>query len=151
MSEEKPSIAQTFGFDRYEFSRAKIFVLVISGLMILLGAMGSFGSKSAATDDELAKKEGATESQTAPDGSRLLNSFGEPNSSLPPSDPPDPGAGGVSESDLGIQEFSPLLVKGGFGMFLGFAIGFAIRTILRLVFVLIGLLFFCLTVLAYLG
>jgi uncharacterized membrane protein (Fun14 family) len=50
-----------------------------------------------------------------------------------------------------LRDLSPFMVKGGFGLFLGFAIGFAVRAFLRLAIVIIGFYFLLLSMMAYVG
>ncbi len=55
------------------------------------------------------------------------------------------------DGGLNMKHLSPALIKGGFGMFVGFAIGFAIRAFVRLAVLIAGIYLLALTLMAYAG
>lgn len=50
-----------------------------------------------------------------------------------------------------LEQWSPSMVRGGFSMFIGFAIGYAIRAFLRLAIIIVGAFFIVLTLMAWAG
>jgi uncharacterized membrane protein (Fun14 family) len=65
--------------------------------------------------------------------------------------PAEPDAADSRDESFGLRDVSPFLVKGGFGLFIGFAIGFAMRAFLRLAVLIIGFYFLVLAIMAYAG
>jgi uncharacterized membrane protein (Fun14 family) len=84
----------------------------------------------------------------------LLSPGFAPTRPSAPGDPPASDRVLVSDSaddSFGVHDLSPFMVKGGFGLFIGFAIGFAVRAFLRLAVVITGFYFLVLTMMAYAG
>jgi uncharacterized membrane protein (Fun14 family) len=134
-------MAETFGLHTYQFTKAKWMILAVATTMIGLGLFLSLGGSSSASGRPI---EAGAESQA--EGGILGSSFAESrgNQAIPPS-------AAVEEQGRAVSVLSPFLLKGGFGMFIGFAIGFALRAFLRLAVVLLGCYLVSLALLAYLG
>lgn len=155
--EATPSMAETFGFHRYRFTLGKAVVLAAALFLVVAGFIGSAtGNKSdsIASDGARSGSAGAAESASGRSPG-LMNSFAEsnrPTSSSEPVRTNEPNeVNGDKDGTLGFGELSPAMVRGGFGMFIGFAIGFAIRAFIRLAVVMIGVYFLLLTLMAYGG
>jgi uncharacterized membrane protein (Fun14 family) len=146
----EPSLRQSLGLDRHPLTRAKIIALGIALLMMGLGVV------LALTTDRA--EESAPPTRVASDESRP--DIGLLGPGFAPTRSPSGGQGPVAEridapdavgDSLGMGDLSPFMVKGGFGLFMGFAIGFAIRAFLRLAIVIIGFYLLVLTMLAHVG
>ncbi|MBL6763573.1 MAG: FUN14 domain-containing protein [Verrucomicrobiae bacterium] len=156
-----PESRNEFGLGEYQFTRGKWLVLLLSvGMMVAGGILALTSDKpparqiatsrqSVANTPPVSRQVGGMMNSFAESGGitlplpGLTNSFPEARESAPASDSDDP--------EIGSREFSTLFVKGGFGMFMGFAIGFAIRAFVRLATVIVGFYFLTLTMLAYFG
>ncbi len=155
---------ETFGLDQYRFTRGKSAVLGISVAMMILGLILSATSKNEA---HLAASTAVTPVPTgnsggSPASDGMMTTFADgggvslPIPGLTNAFPDIPGPGSppsdaAADPGVGTRDVSKTLVKGGFGMFMGFAIGFAIRAFVKLATVIIGFYFLTLTMLAYLG
>jgi uncharacterized membrane protein (Fun14 family) len=149
-----PSLRQSLGLDRHPFTRLKLFVLGIALLMMALGVVLTLTadrSHPPATDP--AASSPAMRDSRHPDGHLLGHGFAPTRPSTPGDAPvhdPVPAAESKPRS-LEVNDLSPFMVKGGFGLFIGFAIGFAMRAFLRLAIVIIGFYLLVLTMMAYAG
>ena len=150
-SAPSPTIRQSLGLDRHPLTRLKAVALVAAILMMVGGAVIAFTVDRPETPAATA----ASRSASTPSGGGLLgNSFGE---SRPVAPTPSAGTAtdakpeGGNEDALGLHDLSPFMLKGGFGLFIGFAMGFAVRAFLRLAMVIVGFYCLLLTMMAYLG
>jgi uncharacterized membrane protein (Fun14 family) len=148
----EPSLRQSLGLDRHPFTRIKLLVLGISLLMMALGVVMTLTADRApppATDPTASSP--VMRDSRHPD---LLGHRFAPGLPSIPGDPPvhDPVPAPESTArSLEMNDLSPFMVKGGFGLFIGFAIGFAMRAFLRLAIVIIGFYLLVLTMMAYAG
>lgn len=146
----EPSIKESLGFNRYRFTFPKIVMLLVATAMIVVGGFGlSSGSGTSPT---------ASRSESSSPLTRSLNSNGNGLTQSFVESFPGPGGQQTGTAKAAIQEdrtileqWSPSLVRGGFSMFIGFAIGYAIRAFLRLATVIIGGYFLVLTLMAWAG
>lgn len=159
-----PGMRETFGLDQYEFTRGKWIVI---GLSVALMAVGVILSATSKEETQLAKATSVSHnpggnSGTSSGSDGMMTTFGDGGGiSLPipgltnvfPEIPEPASAPTTEETDqsIGTRDLSKTMVKGGFGMFMGFAIGFAIRAFVKLATVIIGFYFLTLTMLAYMG
>jgi uncharacterized membrane protein (Fun14 family) len=150
----EPSLRQSLGLDRHPLTRSKLLALGAAVMMMILGAVLAF------TGDRTASPAGHDSLTTTvhPEGPRPDS--GLLGHGLAPTRPSSPGGEPAPElsapldardDSLGLRDLSPFMVKGGFGLFMGFAIGFAIRAFLRLAIVMAGFYLLCLTMMAYAG
>lgn len=155
---------ETFGLDQYQFTRGKLALLGISIGMMIVGVILSATSKNeahlAASATVTHVPSGNFGSSSDPGG--MMTTFADGGGGSLPipgltnafPDIPEPGSppsDAAADPSVGTRDVSKTLVKGGFGMFMGFAIGFAIRAFVKLATVIIGFYFLTLTMLAYLG
>jgi uncharacterized membrane protein (Fun14 family) len=148
----EPSLRQSLGLDRHPLTRGKYLVLGIAILMMILGVVITLTADRPTTP--------ATHSTASPphesrqlEGDLLSRGFVPTRPSTPGQAPaPDPVHDPESNGrSLEVSDLSPFMVKGGFGLFIGFAIGFAMRAFLRLAIVIIGFYLLVLTMMAYAG
>ncbi|MFT4692522.1 MAG: putative membrane protein (Fun14 family) [Limisphaerales bacterium] len=160
-----PGIRETFGLDHYEFTRGKVMLVVAAVGMMLVGlGLGMVAPDS--TETSVASTSTHPEPKTAAKGSGqnedlMRTTFGQGGGIDLPipgfTNAPSNGTGSSStgpaptSSEIGSADFSKMFVKGGFGLFVGFAIGFAIRAFIKLATVIIGFYLLTLTMLAYAG
>lgn len=148
---------ETFGLDQYQFTLGKWIVVIVGAvLMVGGGVIGLISepepeptatvTKTSTPDTATAMADGLMNSLT--DGGGISLPIPGLTNAVP--DMPEPASTPVDDS-IGSRDVSKMAVKGGFGLFMGFAIGFAIRAFLRLAAVIVGFYFLTLTVLAYLG
>ena len=123
-------------------------MLIVAAIaMIVVGLYGSSGSSDAQGASGTPLSNGTR--SLAPNGtSSLVQPFVEAFPSGTPS--PQTAAASSGERTM-LEQWSPSLVRGGFTMFLGFAIGYAIRAFLRLATVIVGAYFLVLTLMAWAG
>lgn len=62
-----------------------------------------------------------------------------------------PGSRQISPAPESTDPWSPALLRGGFGFFLGFCVGYAVRMFIRLAAIFIGLNFLAIAIFAYWG
>lgn len=171
-SVERPGMRETFGLNRYHFTRGKIILLVAAGIMVLVGAglamvagdppavKSGSGDSSVVTSPGTAS--GTPTKSTSSSSSLVGNSFTQSGSSFAPStsnstttseEPPvnDSSTLDDLERALGSGDFSQLFVNGGFGLFAGFAIGFALRAFFRLAMVITGAYLIALIMMSHAG
>lgn len=151
---------ETFGLNDYQFTLGKwIVVLLGAGLMVGGGAIGLFSDPEPVAQP-VAEAANQVKDDTANTADGLMTTFtdgGGFNLPIPGLTNALPGGDTKSEpapapaGDIGSRDVSKIFVKGGFGLFMGFAIGFALRAFIRLAAVIVGFYFLTLTVLAYLG
>lgn len=150
-SAPSPTIRQSLGLDRHPLTRAKTVALVLAALMMVAGAAIAF----TVDRPDASPASSASSTASAPSSRGLLgNSFAESRSgpATPSGETPTGTASEATNADaLGLHDLSPFMLKGGFGLFIGFAMGFAVRAFLRLAFVIIGFYCLLLTMMAYLG
>ena len=172
MADEQPTteasaqagMRETFGLDQYQFTLGKWIVLLSSiGMMVaglILSATSDPEPEFAARSTTVTGQAPAGMDEPDPDG--LMNSFADNGGLKLPipdltngfPDIPEPGSApdeSPADTSIGSRDFSKLFVKGGFGMFMGFAIGFAIRAFVKLATVIVGFYFLTLVMLSYLG
>jgi uncharacterized membrane protein (Fun14 family) len=150
----EPSLRQSLGLDRHPLTRPKFFVLGIAILMMILGVVIALTADHPPPPATVTPSSSpATPDSSGTDGSFFRHGFA-------PSRPSSPGGASDREpvvttesgnGSIGIHDLSPFMVKGGFGLFIGFAIGFAIRAFLRLAIVMAGFFFLVLSMMAYVG
>ncbi|MCP5518965.1 MAG: FUN14 domain-containing protein [Verrucomicrobiales bacterium] len=149
-SAPSPTIRQSLGLDRHPLTGLKAVALVAAILMMVGGAVIAFTVDRPETPAATA----ASRSASTPSGGGLLgNSFGESRPGGAPASAGTPSATAepANEDALGLHDLSPFMLKGGFGLFIGFAMGFAVRAFLRLAMVIVGFYCLLLTMMAYLG
>jgi uncharacterized membrane protein (Fun14 family) len=151
-----PTVRESLGLERHPLTRGKIILLIVAALMVALGAGLAFQAPEpepvvAERHSPISPDDGTT-SPDSSDG--LLGSGfaesrpGDPRSDGEPSDAPDQAG---KDAPLGLHDLSPFMLKGGFGLFLGFSIGFAVRAFLRLATIIAGFYLFLLVLMAYAG
>ncbi|MBM3879174.1 MAG: hypothetical protein FJ387_05575 [Verrucomicrobia bacterium] len=137
----RPSVSQTFGLDQYRFTKGKWLLLAAAGLMVVLGLAFGPARSTPAEAGSASADTGAGLSAS----DLLGSSFAEAPRTPRANAPDNSSAPGM------LPEVSAFLVKGGFGLFVGFAIGFAIRSFVRLALVLAGCYLLLLSLMAYAG
>lgn len=148
-SGSNPSIAETFGFNRYRFTAPKIFLVVAALAMIVVGLLGSSGQSADSTGSQNERGTPSANRSFAPNsGNSLAQPFVE---SFPAPSSTNTQSSGTREERSFLEQWSPSLVRGGFSMFIGFAIGYAIRAFLRLATIIVGIYFLILTLMAWAG
>jgi len=158
---------ETFGLDEYRFTRGKWIVLITSIAMMVVGmilaATGDEGVASLDASTAVNRDDSpppATPDNRIPDG--MMTTFADDGGfSLPIpgltngfpdiQEPASTPTKSNEDPNIGSRDYSTLFVKGGFGLFMGFAIGFAIRAFIKLATVIIGFYFITLVMLSYLG
>lgn len=146
-----PSIGDSLGLNRYQFTAPKIILLLASVAMIVVGFLGSAGGSTTSQSSDTTSSQTAATRSLAPNGG---NSLAQPFVEIFPSSPSSSGTPSPTAATEGrtmLEQWSPSLVRGGFSMFIGFAIGYAIRAFLRLATVIIGAYFLVLTLMAWGG
>ena len=142
-----PSIVESFGLNRYHFTAPKILLIVAALAMIIVGLYGSSGQDNTKNASRTTQSTG--QRTLSPSGtSSLVQPFVE---AFPSNTPSTQAATSSTEERTMLEQWSPSLVRGGFTMFLGFAIGYAIRAFLRLATVIVGAYFLVLTLMAWAG
>lgn len=158
---------ETFGLDEYKFTRGKWIILIASIAMMAIGMLLAATSKeeTPSLDASTAVSRSSdpmpdTSSSPAPDG--MMNTFADDGGfSLPIpgltngfpdiQEPASTPTKSIEDPNIGSRDLSTLFVKGGFGLFMGFAIGFAVRAFIKLATVIIGFYFITLIMLSYMG
>lgn len=158
---------ETFGLNEYKFTRGKWIILIASVAMMVIGMLLAATSKeqTASLDASTAvsrPNDIVPDTPASPAADGMMNTFaddggfslpipgltnGFPDIPEPASTPPDT----MTDPNLGSRDFSTLFVKGGFGLFMGFAIGFAVRAFIKLATVIIGFYFLTLIMMSYMG
>jgi uncharacterized membrane protein (Fun14 family) len=147
-----PSLRQSLGLDQHPLTRAKYFALGAAILMMILGVVIALTADrpTPASTGRISSTQ-ATSDGARPESGLLGQGFA-------PTRPSAPGDATVPVADpdamdgsLDLRDLSPFMVKGGFGLFIGFAIGFAIRAFLRLAIVITGFYLLVLSMMAYAG
>lgn len=139
---QKGSLRQALGVDRHPLTAVKWAWIAIAGVMILLGA---FLAASSPSDANSGAPDGESGKGLPFSGTSFTQSSGSGE---------EGGSGETENADdngVGLKDLSPTFLKGGFGMFVGFAIGFAIRAFLRLAVLIVGVYMLALTLMAYAG
>lgn len=139
-----PSISETFGLHQYHFTKGKWLLLAVAALMVGLGV--TFSRSVGAGPPPDSGSDAAPVSRQASPADFLNNSFAESSPS-----PSESDASRQQPAGSVLAAFSPFFVKGGFGIFIGFALGFAVRSFIRLATVILGFYFLALTLMAYAG
>jgi uncharacterized membrane protein (Fun14 family) len=150
----EPSLRQSLGLDRHPLTRPKALVLGAAILMMMLGVGLALTTERtpSSTADSASAPTGGTESAES-DSGYLSHGFAPSRPSVPGG---EPASGPVATSDatdgaLELRDLSPFMIKGGFGLFIGFAIAYAMRAFLRLAVVIVGFYLLVLTMMAYFG
>jgi uncharacterized membrane protein (Fun14 family) len=148
----EPSLRQALGLDRHPLTRGKVLVLGVALLMMIFGVVITLTADRPPPPATESTASSPRESRQL-EGDLLSRGFvpTRPSTSgqAPARDPiPAPESKG---RPLEVNDLSPFMVKGGFGLFIGFAIGFAMRAFLRLAIVIIGFYLLVLTMMAYAG
>jgi uncharacterized membrane protein (Fun14 family) len=147
----RPSLKQTLGLDRHPLTRGKVGLLLGAAVMMALGVALTLSAPSAAESAAAPPAAPAGESAGGGAGGLRGSGFAESRSTPPPA-ADAPAAPAPAENDaLNLHDLSPFMLKGGFGLFIGFSIGFAIRAFLRLAVVITGFYFLVLSMMAYAG
>jgi uncharacterized membrane protein (Fun14 family) len=139
----EPSLRQSLGLDRHPLTRTKIFVLGVAILMMILGLVLAVTAERAPTP-------AGDPEATSPALPGLGQGFAPSRTGNLPSSQPAEARDG-KDGGVGLNDLSPFMVRGGFGLFIGFAIGFAMRAFLRLAVVIIGFYLLVLSMMAYVG
>jgi uncharacterized membrane protein (Fun14 family) len=146
-----PSIGDSFGLNRYQFTPAKIMLLVAAIAMIGIGLFGSTGSSSTSQSTSPSSPQSAASRSLAPNGGNsLIQPLVEVFPSSPSSSTSQTSTAAIEDRTM-LEQWSPSMVRGGFSMFIGFAIGYAIRAFLRLAIIIVGAFFIVLTLMAWAG
>ena len=117
--------------------------------MIVIGMIGSTGAPTESSSNEQEAGSSVARRSFAPNGG---NSLAQPFvDTFPAPSTPSSQAQRVTEERTFLEQWSPSLVRGGFSMFVGFAIGYAIRAFLRLATIIVGAYFLVLTLMAWAG
>ena len=149
-AEQRPSLKQSLGLDRHPLTRGKIGLLIGALVMMALGIALTVSAPSSTAETAAAPVGTVAPAGENGTGELLGSGFAESRST--PSPPSSPEAAPPPESgSLGLHDLSPFMLKGGFGLFIGFSIGFAIRAFLRLAVVITGFYFLLLSMMAYAG
>lgn len=144
-SGREPSLRQSLGLDRHPFTPVKYLAFGGAILMMILGVVVAL-----ATDRP--PSSAASVAHAPPEIS--YPEVGFPGHGFAPTRPSASGVEPLPDSkddSLGVHDLSPFLVKGGFGLFIGFAIGFAMRAFFRLAVVIMGFYLLVLSMMAYVG
>jgi len=149
---------ETFGLDDYQFTMGKWIVVLLGAALMVGGAAIGLLSEPEPAPKTVTVSKTPTSGEPGAMADGLMNSFADggginlpiPGLTNAIPDIQEPASQPVDDS-IGSRDVSKMAVKGGFGLFMGFAIGFAIRAFLRLAAVIVGFYFLTLTVLAYLG
>ncbi|MCB1125652.1 MAG: hypothetical protein KDM81_04090 [Verrucomicrobiae bacterium] len=150
-----PSVRESLGLERHPLTRGKVIALVVAALMMALGtglALKAPPPERSSGETEATSTSNARDSSATSTG--LLGSgFVEsrPGTGAPEVDSPEPTSDTGENDPLGLHDLSPFMLKGGFGLFLGFAIGFAVRAFLRLAVIIAGFYLLLLVMMAYAG
>lgn len=153
-----PSLRQALGLDRHPLTRGKLLALGAALAMMVFGTVLTLWSPAAARMEKPILPERGERVASEPAVPGIAGSgFAEPRpvpgppaAETPEASPPEP-AGPAQEQGWSPQDWSPFLLKGGFGLFLGFSIGFAVRAFLRLAVLVAGFYFLLLAIMAYAG
>ena len=137
--EEPTALAAVFGLQKHPLTQRKGCVLIASLILFTIGlVMGGPKTPSPAPSNSSASGvafgNAFTQSPPSTSGSR------DPIEETP-----------IEETGFHLRDWAPFLTKGGFGMFVGFAIGFAVRAFLRLALIMAGIQFLALAGMSYLG
>jgi len=141
-----PTLRQSLGLDRHPLTLTKSIALGAAMLMMILGV----GITLTTDPAPAASAEGPSE-LSRPESGLLGQGFAQtrPSTTDDASDPVSTSRS--TDGSLEMRDLSPFMVKGGFGLFIGFAIGFAIRAFLRLAIVIVGFYLLVLGMMAYAG
>tara|TARA_Y100001934_G_C12351295_1_gene775510 strand:+ start:1076 stop:1720 length:645 start_codon:yes stop_codon:yes gene_type:complete len=136
-----------------------MLVVTAAAMMVVGGALAVLSPGSKDQPQIAQTKQGTAGSRGHPAGGAgdvLMTTFADggglqlpipgitnavPGDEAQPTPAPDTG--------LGLADFSKLFVKGGFGLFVGFAIGLAIRAFIKLAVVITGFYLLTLTILSH--
>jgi uncharacterized membrane protein (Fun14 family) len=149
MSDSKPtgpSLSQSLGLDRHPLTPTKVFALGAAILMMIVGVVITVTADRAPASTTESASEDAR-----PDTGLLGHGFAQSRESTTGDGPGSTPTPRTTDSSFDFRDLSPFMVKGGFGLFIGFAIGFAIRAFLRLAIVIVGFYLLMLTMMAYVG
>lgn len=153
-SQASPTIRQSLGLDRHPLTRFKLAALSVAVLMVILGAALALNAPPVTAAGTEVAANPASDGSTGGSSPGLAGSgFAEtrPAPSPPASSPSEPVAGTDDTASTGLHDLSPFMLKGGFGLFLGFSIGFAIRAFLRLAVIVAGFYLLLLVMMTYAG
>ena len=137
-----PSTTPSTGPRFREFPRWKKVLLTVAVFMLLIGlAMHVYG--------RLSPGGGANGRDGTPEDQRSLT-LGQGQSFLPQKGDPLPEA--TTDSERGeVNDWSPVLMRGGMSFLLGFCVGFALRAFFRISAVFVGLVVLAVLGLDYAG
>ena len=141
-----PSLRQSLGLDRHPLTRSKYLALGAAILMMILGV-----GITLTPDRAPALSSPGPSDSSRPESGLLGHGFAQTRPSTTGDASGSVSASGSTESPFDLRDLSPFMVKGGFGLFVGFAIGFAIRAFLRLAIVIVGFYLLVLGMMAYAG
>jgi len=146
------SLRQSLGLDRHPLTRAKYFALSVAILMMILGVVIALTTnRPPPPSTERTSSSRAQPDNSRPEGGLLGQGFAPTRPSASGSVSAPDVTPGSADGSLDVRDLSPFMVKGGFGLFIGFAIGFAMRAFLRLAIVITGFYLLVLCMMAYGG
>jgi uncharacterized membrane protein (Fun14 family) len=139
--------------DRHPLTRTKILALGTAMLMMVVGlVIGLTTDRPPPPASELTSTSDPPPESPHSDGGLLGRGFAPTGPSAPDGGPAEPvPTTDSSDEPFSLRDISPFMVKGGLGLFVGFAIGFAIRAFLRLAVVIVGFYLLILSLMAYAG
>ncbi len=145
-----PSVGESFGLNRYRFTASKLALVLAAVAMIVVGVVGSMGSNAVSSSNGGSAAAGGTDltRTLAPNGA---SSLAQPFVETFPNTQSSVRTNAAAEERSLLEQWSPSLVRGGFSMFIGFAMGYAIRAFMKLATIIIGGYFLVLTLMAYAG
>lgn len=155
----EPSLKETFGLTRYAFTQSKaIFLACAVGMTAVGGVMHWTQPESpapAASLETMDSKQSSSLQRNASEISPLLaNSFSQSSGTVTETTREETSESSnsiPSPETLDSFSLSPLFLKGGLGMFMGFAIGFAVRAFIRLATIIAGIYFAGIMAMSYAG
>lgn len=127
-------------------------MLVVAAIaMIGIGLYGSAGNSTPSQSPSASSPQSTANRSLAPSGGNsLIQPLVEVFPSSPTSSTSQTRSAAIEERTT-LEQWSPSMVRGGFSMFIGFAIGYAIRAFLRLATIIVGAYFLVLTLMAWAG
>lgn len=126
-------------------------LLVTAVALIAIGLFGSAGSSITPQSPNPSSPQSTASRSLAPNGGNsLIQPLVEVFPSSPSNSTSQASSAAIEERTM-LEQWSPSMVRGGFSMFIGFAIGYAIRAFLRLAVIIVGAYFLVLTLMAWAG
>ena len=151
----RPSLAQTFGVSRSTMTPWTWGALAGTVLLVAVGAVLHFTApKTHAENQPSAGNQSPLQTGFNQESARgfldgfLTNSF---PGAIPPTNPQPTPQPDIRKTPESANEWSPVFLRGGAGLFLGFCVGFAIRSFIKLGSVFLGFYIVSLLMLSWLG